>query len=240
MAMNSLTVLSGYKPPEKKACRREPMLEQQRKLAEPEVRSVFQAISRRHGESLFQRFQAAKERLEKEYDATISLVEPLGGGVSVTARLEFLTTHRTLDENLDQMVRAAGFSLTLRSRPMTELSPDERFEPIPGRFIEEPIELPAEKDGTGGVWLKKRPVLEQKMERLYVITESPYRSADMMNAAQSAESLLGLVSKLRPANMPEDLPEKEIGADVIPITAARSSRAPPVPEQPPLAGTKAS
>ncbi len=236
---NALTVVSGYKPPQDQVRKREPLLEQQRKLTEPEVRYSFQSLSRRHGETMFQRFQAAKDRLERDYDAFIGLVEPLGGGVAVSARLEFLTTHRTLDENLDQMVRAAGFSLTLRSRPMMELPPDERFEPIPGRFIVEHVELPPDKAGVSGVWLKRTPVYEQKTERLYVITESPYRSADPIRAAESAESLLALVSKLRPANMPEDLPQK--GAEVIPITSARASRAPPPePASPPLVSTRAS
>ncbi len=238
---NALTVVSGYKPPQDKVRKREPLLEQQRKLTESEVRYSLQSLSRRHGETMFQRFQSAKERLEKDYDAFIGLVEPIGGGVAVSARLEFLTTHRTLDENLEQLVRAAGFSLTLRIRPVNELPPSERFEPIPGRFIVEQVELPPDKHGVSGVWLKKRQVYEQKTERTYVISESPYRTADPIRAAESAESLLALVSKLRPANMPEDLPHEK-GADVIPISSARSARPPAIaePGPPPLLGTKAS
>ncbi len=228
-----LTVLSGYKPPENRARKREPMLEQQRKLAEPEIRGAFLSVSRRHGESMYQRFQSAKERLERLYDSSIDLVDTHGRGIALVARLEFHTTHRTIDEDLDQLVRTAGFSLTLRSVPMNALPPEERYEQIPGRFIEEQIPLAQGEDAVGGVWLKRRPVYEQKMERLYIITEDKHRSGDIRRAAESAEGLLALASKLRPA-IPEDLPEKV--ADVIPISSARNPRTP----EPPLVGAKAS
>ena len=227
----SLSALSGYKPVEK-SFKRDPLPEGPMKLSEEEAHSALLSTSRKSGEVAFQRFHEAREMLASLYDGEISLVRRPHEGIRLAARLEFLTTHRTIDENLDQMVRAAGFSLALSIRPPIGLSASERYEQIPGRFIEEELQL-----ASSGVLLRRTPVYEQRMERRYIITENPHVSGGLRRAAESAESLLRLAGRLRPANLPEDMRL----ADVVPIDSARCSRAPPPgPSNPSLSGAKAS
>ncbi len=235
-----LRVQSGYKPPERKAFGKpEPMLEEgARRLSEQETISAFHTASRKRGELMFQRFQEAGEMLAALYGADIFLAQKPGQGVRLAARLEFPTSHRTLEEDLDQLVRSAGFLLKLRINPINGLPAREAYEAIPGRFIEETMSLPEQ----GGVWLRREPVMAPRTDRRYVITENPHLSSDIRQAADRAEGLLVLAGRLMPAKLPEE-PKAEKRAEVIPIESARTSRAPQKSaEEPagPLVGTKAS
>lgn|SRR5512143_332885 len=239
-----LRVQSGYKPTERKSFRKpEPMLEEAaRRLSEQEAIGVFHSASRKSGEVMYQRFQEAKDMLASLYDAEISLVKRPNEGIRLMARLEFPTSHRTLDEDLDQLVRSAGFLLSLRIMPVQGLPMRDAYEAIPGRFIEETMHLPAGDGGPGGVWMRKEPVMVPRTDRRYVITENPYMCSDLRHAADRAEGLLVLASRLMPASLPEE-PPAEKRADVVPITSARSSRAPPrASDEPPapLVGARAS
>lgn len=238
--METLRARSGYKPPERKGfVKPEPMLEEGvLRLSDPETVSAFHSASRKSGEVMYHRFQEAREMLSSLYDAEIGLVRRPGEGIRLAARLEFPTSHRTLDEDLDQLVRSAGFLLRLRITPMPGLPSRDAYEAIPGRFIEETLALP----GQGGVWLRKEPVMAPRTERRYVIAENPHLCSDIRRAADRAEGLLVLASRLMPARLPEE-PPAEKKADVVPITSARSSRAPPPVEEgplPPAVGMRAS
>jgi hypothetical protein len=238
----TLGALSGFKPPQKKGFRKgEPMLEQgARMLSEEEARWAFHSVSRRNGEALFQRFQEAKEMLSALYDGHLNLVRTQHCGTRFAARLEFLTSHRSLDEDLDSVVRSAGFSLTLSTMPISGLPERDGYEAIPGRFIEQTLELPPGTGGTSGLWLRREPVRVPRTERRYVITESVHLSSDLRKAADLAQAILALAGRLRPANAPEE-PQIENKAEVIPISSARSSRKLESDEPPtPLAGAKAS
>ncbi len=235
-----LRVQSGYKPPERKGFGKpEPMLEENaRRLSDQETISAFHTASRKRGEVMFQRFQEAREMLATLYGADICLAQRPGQGIRLAARLEFPTSHRTMEEDLDQLVRSAGFLLKLRITPITGLPMRDAYEAIPGRFIEETKSLPEQ----GGVWLRREPVMAPRTDRRYVITENPHLSSDIRQAADRAEGLLVLASRLMPAEMPKE-PKAEKRAEVIPIESARTSRAPQKPaEEPagPLVGTKAS
>ena len=130
-----LRVQSGYKAAERKGFGKpEPLLEEgARKLSEQEAASAFHAASRKSGEVMLQRFQEAREMLASLYDADICLVQKPGQGIRLAARLEFHTSHRTIEEDLDQLVRSAGFLLRLRITPIPGLPAREAYEEIPGR-----------------------------------------------------------------------------------------------------------
>jgi hypothetical protein len=199
---------------------REPLAEIVKSVKEPALQYVFNCISRKRGTELHYRFQNAKEQLERDFGAMIDIVQAPSGGLRVAAKFEFLTTDRTIDENLDMLVRLAGFFLTLRSRPMMELPPDQRYEQT-GRFIETCLALAT--NGMSGTWIKRDPVYELRMERVYVIQERDYASAELHKAAGSAEALYSLLdSKLKLPKVHQDLP-----SNVVPI----SSRSPPKAEQ---------
>jgi hypothetical protein len=199
--------------------RNEPMHEG-RVLSPDEAKAALLSLSRRNGESLANRFLSARERLESEFGAHIEIVERPCDGRSVSVRFGFMTLDRTLDADKADMAFMAGFMLFLRSRPMLELPPEERYEPS-GRHITREILLPPGHDGVAGVWMKEDPVYELRMERCYVLTERRYASADLARAAQSAEALLELIeSRLMIPKMHQDLPD-----NVVPI-----SQRPPRPK----------
>lgn len=205
----------GYRPSE--FAGREPLQELVNR--EPDLSYVFSCISRKRGADLQSRFETAKDRLRTEFGAHICIVQGLGG-LSVAAKYEFLTTDRTIDEHLDHLVMTAGFSLVLRSRPMLELPYDERFEKT-GRFVEYPLPLAPGKNGMGGIWCRKDPVYELRMERVYVITERQYASAELHRAAESAEALYSILrTKLKLPPLHQDLPD-----NVIPISSRSAPRA---------------
>jgi hypothetical protein len=185
-------------------------------LSESEARYTFDMVSRKRGAELFNRFYAAKQRLEQDFGASISLVRQENGPIKVAAMMEFLTRDRSIDEDMDYAVRAAGFMLSLKSRPLLELPEKERYQ-ANGRFIEHSA---LGKDGLSGLWLK--PVYELKMERVYAIREREYASAELQRAAASAEALYALLERtLKLPKIPQDLPENVILLD---------SKRPPPPE----------
>ncbi|HSB47570.1 MAG TPA: hypothetical protein VLD37_06155 [Candidatus Bilamarchaeum sp.] len=216
---------AGVRPSdEKRFAGREPLCE----LATGHVPSlpfVFDLVSRRRGSELMNRFCEAREKLERDFGAKIEVVETPSGGLAVAARYAFLTTDRTIDADLDYAVASAGFRLTLRSMPVTEGTFEERYErfertesPVTGLIL-----TPTGKKDKKGEPVYDEVALtstktyvgyEQKYLRVYMISEREYASAELGKAAQSAERLLALLSKIRPA-CTEDLPD-----NVVPISRA--------------------
>lgn len=219
----------GYRPSdEKRFAGRAPLHDLVTAVNERSLDGVFGLISRKRGHELYHRFACARDQLRRDFKAAIDVVEKPEGGLAVAANYEFLTTDRTIDENLEFAVRQAGFRLTLRSMPVTEGTPEERYEkiertvsPVTGLMLtptgKKDKKGDPEYDEVALTSTKTYVCYEQKVVRTYIISEMQYASAEFPKAAESAESLLALLSKVRPAGLAEDLP-----ANVVPI----SSRAP--------------
>jgi hypothetical protein len=219
----------GYRTSEKFAGR-EPLHEL---IREPDLHYVFNCVSRKRGAGLYHRFSDAQDRLKSEFGASISIVDSPGAGLKVAARFEFITNDKTIDEDLDFAVSRAGFRLTLRSMPILEGTFEERNEkiertisPVTGCMLIKTNE----KNKAGNpkfdhILLTSTQTLvfyEQKMLRVYAISEREYASADVVRAAESAEALYVLLdAKLKLPKLHQDLPD-----NVIPI----SSRSAPRPE----------
>jgi hypothetical protein len=200
--------------------KREPLSEARRVLSANEARSIVSSLSRRRGEALAYRFLGARERLMNDFGAALDIVERPAGGLAVSARYEFQTLDRLLDTDKEDLVRMAGFSLTLSIRPMLELPLSERYEKT-GRFIETALDLAPGPDGTTGVWHRRTPVYEMRTERHYTISERPYASAELSRAVRSAEAFYELLDlRLKMPKIAQDVPD-----NVVPI-----SQPPPRPE----------
>lgn len=207
--MNPVQALSaGSGPPAAGSKRKaEPLYEGCRVLEDREACSVLRTTSKRFGADVAHRFMNAREKLRRDFGASIDVVEPLSGGaLSVAARYEFLTTDKSIDDELAFMAERAGFALTLRSVPLTCLPAEERFERVERSY---PAPVGTTKDEKGRevtlYGLKTFVSFEERMERVYLLAETRYRSAELHRAADSAESFLALLTKLRP-RMAEDLP----------------------------------
>ncbi|MFH0884875.1 MAG: hypothetical protein V1861_04150 [Candidatus Micrarchaeota archaeon] len=183
----------------------EPLAEGQRILPETEIRQVFSFFFKKGALDLATRFGDARAKLRELFGASAEIAETPAGGLRFLARLEFLTEDRSLDLDLNQKVVGAGFQLRLHSVPVTEGSPEERFEKR------------ERQEGSG----RKIEFFEQRMLRKYVITESE-DSSRIDRAAKSAENLLQLASILRPVGISEDLP-----TNIVPLEKARVSKSPP-------------
>jgi len=183
----------------------EPLAEGQRALPEAEIRQVFVSFFLRKADDMADRFEDARSKLRELFGASVEILETPSGALRLSARLEFLTEDRTLDPNLSHMVAGRGFQLRLFSVPVVSGSSDERYE------------YRERSDGLG----RKVGYYEQRMLRKYIISESE-ASSKLDRAVQSAEALLELAGRLRPAGLLEDLPTK-----VVPIESARASRPPP-------------
>ncbi len=183
----------------------EPLPEGIRVLPDGEVRSVFASLFRRNFFDSYARFTDARDKLRELFGARIEVVDQLHAGLRVAARLEFLTTDRTIDEDLHHKVAGMGFDLTLRSVPVISEFADERYE------------LRSRKDPNGEMvfWYEPATI------RTYIISEGRYSSADVMRATQSAEDLLRLASMLRPAGIHEDVPD-----NLVDLSKARTSKPP--------------
>ncbi|MCI0504379.1 hypothetical protein L0Y65_06775 [Candidatus Micrarchaeota archaeon] len=193
-------------PAEKSGFKRvEPLADGPRALAESERRQAFSSFFPRRAGELAMRFEDARAKLYSLYGARVEIVETAGGGMKLSAKLEFLTEDRSLDADLDQKVAGRGFSLKLHSVPVTAGSPEEVYE----RRVRQ--------DGGGG----RIEYAEQRMLRKYVITESE-RTSQVDCAVTSVEGLLELAATLRPAGISEDLP-----GNVVSLESARASRPPP-------------
>ncbi|MEW6035568.1 MAG: hypothetical protein AB1529_03065 [Candidatus Micrarchaeota archaeon] len=194
--------LSGDGSSFKKA---EPLPEGIRVLPDDEVRSVFSSLFRRNFFDSYARFTDARSKLRELFGATIEVVDEFHGGLKVAARLEFLTTDRTIDEDLHHRVAGMGFDLTLRSVPVTGVPEFERYE-ARCRF---------DSNGEPVIWYEPATI------RTYIISEGRYSSADLMRAPQSAEGLLRLAHMLRPAGIHEDVPD-----NLVDLSKARTSKPP--------------
>ncbi|MEW6722279.1 MAG: hypothetical protein AB1324_03390 [Candidatus Micrarchaeota archaeon] len=234
-------VLPGRRIPDKPAeagfRKAEPMLD------DGQAYSALATLSKRRGSERFDRFAAARDELARDFGASIGLVRT-DSGLRVAASYAFITTDKTINPDLDYRVSSAGFRLTLSITPVVEGTKDERYERVERTCTKITGVLLVEKTGEDGKPLKGKdgknrydeiPLsvtdtfvsVEQRMHRVYTIREREYASADFTRVAESAEKLLGLLRSLRPP-MHEDLPVQL--ADVVPITSARTSRAPPAKE----------
>jgi hypothetical protein len=184
-----------------------PLADGPRVLAEPEIRQAFSSFFQKNASGMAARFGDARATLREQYGACAEIIETPSGGLKFSARLEFLTTDRSLDMDLNQTVAGRGFALKLHSVPVAEGSFEERYE----RRVRH--------EGLG----RAVEFHEQRMLRKYVITESE-ASSHIDRAVRSAEDLLALARMLRPAGISEDLP-----ANVVSLETARSSRPPPKP-----------
>ncbi|MFN7991615.1 MAG: hypothetical protein U0R44_05645 [Candidatus Micrarchaeia archaeon] len=256
-----LTQMPGASPPRDKGfSRREPLHEGQKALGESDLQNALMSLSRRSGYQIYNRFKSAQESLASLFGASIDVVQSAHSGLKVAARLEFLTTHKSIDTDLDTLVTGLGFRLTLKSYPVLEGPASDRYEEIvrtlPVVLRHEDVAT-AVKDGRGktvGMNTTRVPVYghetvvsyEQKMVHIYEITAREHQSADFTKAAESAENLLRLARLLRPQGVREDLPAD---GKVVPISSARISRSPqpaapenddaPLEAVPPAAGTRA-
>jgi hypothetical protein len=197
----------------------EPSCEGIRLEGDSKVLEYLRMCSPKKAEDDFIRFLSAKDALSRDFGGAIGALERSSGGYVLAARLDFLTTHDSMDGSLQDSIAGAGFELHHRSWPVTSGPQEERYET-------------RVRSGAYGI-----PVSYtlQKMIKMYSITEGE-RTRDLAKAGDTAEALLRLVAVLRPAGIPEDLPvaTSEGGAKIMDLEAARATRAsrPPPPAEP--------
>jgi hypothetical protein len=192
-----------FRAPEPWTFRKAEPLADGRVLSDQELAAAFAAIHPRRSFDLYQRFIEARDRLRSEFGASMDIVRHEGSGLRVAARLEFLTTDRSIDEDLHHTVAGMGFDLILRSKPVLEGPSEERYERLERK----------KPDGSVVAYY------EPRMLRTYVVSEGRCGPSEFSKAARAAEDLLRLAAMLRPAGIAEDLPE-----NVIPLPATKASK----------------
>lgn len=174
-----------------------PLPEGLRRLDEREAQETFRMLYQKKPFEMFARFRDAQEKLSSLFGAVVELAEPNSGGIRVAARLEFLTTHRSIDPDLYDQAAGMGFNLTLKSVPILEGSFEERYERLERK----------QPDGSVSEYFEPRSV------RTYLVSE---RNPDISKALAMAEGLLRFAQTLRPPGIAEDLP-----GNIVDISSAR-------------------
>jgi hypothetical protein len=190
-----------------------PLLEGARTLSDQEVHNVLTLFGSKRAGGSYIKFMEAKEEAAETFGAVLELVGGDGNPTKVVARHEFRTTDRSLDPDLEQMVAAMGFRLSLRSKPRDDLPLDERYDELSR------VEMTPEGP-------KKITWYEQKAERTYVICEANYGTCDVQYAPRTAQNFLRLLQMLRPP-VAEDMPRPQLPPGVVDISSARPSQARP-------------
>lgn len=90
-----------------------------RVLPDSEVTHLMSIMSYTNPSGVLSRYFAAKKALQ-EFGATVELVQ-VNGAVRIAARLEFLTDHLRLSDELHSLVVGMGFNLTLRCTPQEQV-----------------------------------------------------------------------------------------------------------------------
>lgn len=84
-----------------------------RVLPDSEVTHLMSIMSYTNPRGVLSRYFAAKKALQ-EFGATVELVQVHNSAIRIAARLEFLTDHLRLNDELYSLVVGMGFNLTLR------------------------------------------------------------------------------------------------------------------------------
>ncbi len=190
-----------------------PLLEGARTLSDQEVHNVIALFGGRRARKDYFKFIEAKEKASDTYGAVLELVGGREQPTKVATRYEFRTTDRSLDTDLEHMVSAMGFKLSLRSEPVTGPTDEDRYE----------LRTRTMQTAEGKKVLRW---YEPRTERTYVVREGNYGSCDVQYAARTAENFLRLLEALRPP-MAEDMPRAALPAGVVDINSLR-----PAPRQP--------
>ncbi|MFH1520125.1 MAG: hypothetical protein ABID61_00625 [Candidatus Micrarchaeota archaeon] len=84
-----------------------------RVLQDNEVSRIMFRMSYLNPQGILSRYYKAKKALQ-EFGGVVELVQVYQGAIRIAARLEFLTDHLRLDEDLHNLVVGMGFNLVLR------------------------------------------------------------------------------------------------------------------------------
>jgi hypothetical protein len=182
------------------------------RLPEGDIMRVISLFGSRSATRRFERFLKARDEVRETYGAVLELVGAEGKPTKVVTRYEFRTTDKTMDSDLEQLVSAMGFSLSLKSMPRDDLPLNERYERC------ERTEGVLSTNPKTYVWY------EQKAERMYAVQERSGTS-DVQYVTRTAENFLKLLKMLRPP-ISEDMP-----TGVVDINSARPAPAQPVSGQ---------
>lgn len=189
-----------------------PLLEGATRLSDREIMGVISLFGSRSATRRYEAFMKARDEVTEDYGAVLEVVSEARMPTRVVARYEFRTTDKTLDPDLEELVSAMGFKLSLKSQPRNDLPLNERYERctrVEGVLSPEPKVY---------VWY------EQKADRTYVV-EARSGTADVQYASRTAENFLRLLRMLRPP-ITEDMPELPKG--VVDINSARPAPTEPV------------
>lgn len=182
MLKNETPLIAGYRAPDRHFRKAEPLSEGMRALPEDKIREVFAQLYPQRSSELFSKLMKAKDELKRLYDGTIDVAETTHSGLRMVFRLEFGTHHRTLDNDVYELVRGMGFELSLKTHPVIE----DGLQLYEKRLWRQP---------NGETYAHYEPL----MDHVYCVSEHESTSGDLSKAAKMAEDLLRLAGMLMPA-----------------------------------------